>query len=209
MLQGISRGNTYREPTGFELAISTTQFDIGREREASDLSLGALPGVDVALLNVRAHQAIEPDFELRVRIGDATSSNALPESIRKNWQRLGTSGLSLGLFRRLKALAQKPDGWRGAGSRALSASSLRQFLDFWRAVRNQPTEPFLTVAPNGHLYAEWHASWKRHLDLEFTGGDTIFFGLFHGHRTYEGCDSPQELASFLLGRKTNPLNWHM
>jgi hypothetical protein len=134
-------------------------------------------------------------------------STTLPTSLRVNWNSLAISGLSAGLIERLFRLAEKPDGWRGPGSKRLSPASLRNFLGFWASISENAVEPFITLAPNGNLYAEWHASWKRHLDIEFAGNDEVFYGLFHGAHPSEGKDFTAEVVNMMQSRRINPFNW--
>jgi hypothetical protein len=135
------------------------------------------------------------------------SFEVLPPSLRNNWQGLATSGISEAQYARIKKLAHLPDGWRGENSRPLSSKSLHNFLEFWRSVRSDSREPFLTLTPNGHLYAEWHASWKRHLDAEFSDMKGVYFGLFQGSNVLDGRDNAIDLATMLLARRVNPLKW--
>lgn len=135
-----------------------------------------------------------------------SSSNALPASVSVNWGKI--SGLSLPLYRRLVLLAQKADGWRGQGSKRLKSSSIAAFLSFCRATNTDMVEPFLTLSPAGNLFAEWHSSWKRHLDIEFEGDESAYFGLFSGATTViEGKTGTRELAQILLQHPKKPLRW--
>lgn len=135
------------------------------------------------------------------------TAESLPVSIRENWQSFATSGISVQLFTRILDLSTLQDGWRGANSKGLTAGSLRSFLQFWRLVRNDAKEPFTTVAPNGNLYCEWHSSWKRHLDIEFVSGGSVYFGLFHNDQVVEGREKLKSLAAMLRARDKYPLNW--
>ncbi len=163
--------------------------------------------LDPAGNSALAEKAIILSLRSSQKTKNSRSSDAVPESIRDNWQRLATSGLSEGLYSRLQKLANKLDGWRGKGSRRLSAGSLHHFLIFWSLVKENAVEPFVTLAPNGHLYAEWHASWKRHLDVEFTDTGDVFYGLFHGNVIHEGREKVSELVIMLQSRHTNPFKW--
>ena len=157
---------------------------------------------------------IDEDTLTGADLGQVTNINesedktsATPESLRVNWNSLAISRLSTRLSKRLHQLAEKPDGWRGPGSKRLSPTSLRNFLGFWALISENAVEPFITLAPNGNLYAEWHASWKRHLDLEFAGNDEVFYGLFHGGYESEGKDLTTEVANMMQSRRINPFNW--
>ncbi len=134
-------------------------------------------------------------------------TSALPASLSANWNSLAISGLSSELRKRLFQLAEKPDGWRGPGSKCLSPASLRNFLRTWASIAENAVEPFVTLAPNGNLYAEWHASWKRHLDFEFAGNDEVFYGLFHGDYPSEGKDFTVEAVNMMQSRSKNPFLW--
>ena len=138
---------------------------------------------------------------------ESPKTNSLPDSLRDNWNSLGTSCLSDDMYKKISALARKPNHWRGAGSKKLSSQSLSNFLLFWRTIRDKASEPFLTLAPSGNIYAEWHASWRRHLDLEFTPNGKVYFGLFNGGHTVEGKDKLCEVINSMLSRRQNPFRW--
>jgi hypothetical protein len=137
----------------------------------------------------------------------SSTSNTLPAAIRDNWLSLARSGLQPATMNKLIRLARKQDGWKGAGSVGLKTGALRSFLSFWRAISDEAREPFLTVTPAGNLYAEWHASWRRHLDIEFVGNGEVFFGLFHTDEILEGRSRTKPLEELLKSRRGTPLLW--
>jgi hypothetical protein len=134
-------------------------------------------------------------------------TNSIPDSYRDNLYGMRTSKLSESIKRRLLTLANEPDRWRGPGSKRLNSESLRNFLEAWRRIFGKAVEPFLTLAPAGNIYAEWHASWRRHLDLEFAPDGKVYFGLFHSQDTVEGKSDLEDVISSMLARRTNPFRW--
>jgi hypothetical protein len=131
----------------------------------------------------------------------------MPDSLRDNLLGLRTSNLQEQIHSRLWFLANKPDRWRGAGSKRLNSESLRNFLRCWRKIAADAAEPFVTLAPNGNVYAEWHASWRRHLDMEFSSDGKVYFGLCHNGDTVEGKDDLEEVLNAMLARRKNPFRW--
>lgn len=136
-----------------------------------------------------------------------SETESLREAIGNNWSRLAISKLSQQAFSRLEDLAAETDGWNGPNSKALSPMSLRHFLRLWNEIRDEVLEPEFALASNGHLCAEWHSSWKKHLDLEFADDGRVFFGLFDGKSILEGVEKGAELSRMLLARKGQPLKW--
>jgi hypothetical protein len=134
-------------------------------------------------------------------------AEATPLSIVLNWFRLGRAGLSDAAYSRLFAIAARPDGWRGRGSRALSATSLSVFLKFWGAVSHDATEPQFALLPNGNLSAEWFKNSRRHLDLEFADDWMIYCGLFNGDGIWEGKETVENIANVLRATVSKPLRW--
>ena len=92
-------------------------------------------------------------------------TEAQPKAIQDNWHSLAKSGLTDATFSKIEKIATLQNGWRGPGSSKLSPGSLRHFLQLWRMISGDAAEPFLSLTPDGNLYAEWHASWRRHLDV--------------------------------------------
>jgi hypothetical protein len=135
-------------------------------------------------------------------------AEALPSAFVANWTRLGRSKISTRLYVRLSTMARLPIGWGGAASLPLSSGSLRNFLDFWKLVREHAVEPDAALAPSGRLQVEWYRSERRHADLEFGEDARVFFGLFDGPYVQEGVDSAANLAKLLLTRSGAPLRWH-
>ena len=158
----------------------------------------------------RPHVALIDDQILLGQVegeGPPEDSNSLSEAIVQNWTRLAFSGLSGGTYARLRKLASKAPEWRGSGSKPLSGASLRYFLEFWKLVREDASEPELALAPNGNLQVEWHKNWRKHLDLEFSDNGLAYFGLFDGKSILEGVEFGRELADTLMHRSSKPLRW--
>jgi uncharacterized protein YbjT (DUF2867 family) len=135
------------------------------------------------------------------------STSALPVSYRDNAPVLNRSGLSKETSDRIFQLAAKSSGHNEEQARPLDAASLRAFLSFWISISAQAREPILSLAPNGNLVAHWHASWRRHLDLEFDRGNIIYFGLFDNHDVVQGKAVSANLIQTLAGRTNNPFMW--
>jgi hypothetical protein len=133
--------------------------------------------------------------------------NATPLAMALNWNRLARAELSEASYSRLFAIASRPDGWRGRGSKALSAASLSVFLKFWSVVSRDAAEPQFALMPTGHLSAEWFKNRRRHLDLEFADDWMIYFGLFNGDGISEGKETIQNLANILKSTSFKPLLW--
>ena len=112
----------------------------------------------------------------------------LPPAIEENWNRIGLSRLSQESYQKLRRIARKEAGWRGPGSDRLTSESLRGFLDFWKLVRAVAVEPEFAITPAGHIQAEWYKGQRKHVDIEFTGGELAFYGLFDGRSVHEGLE---------------------
>ena len=139
--------------------------------------------------------------------GLSSHTSSLPPAILQNWTRLALSDLSVSSYLRISRLSKKDDGWKGAGSRRLTGSSLRYFIEFWKVVNENAVEPEFTLAPNGRLHVEWHKSWRKHLDIQFDEKGLAHYGLFEGENVHEGTDSIVELSDMLLRRHSQPLKW--
>lgn len=135
------------------------------------------------------------------------STEALPPALEDNWIALALSGLSERAYERIQILARKPEGWRGSSSKPLRSDSLGDFLTFWNIVRPYAKEPEFALTPRGHIQAEWHKSWKRHLELEFVGNGRVFYGLFDKNSVHEGVGGLEELCGILQSRGSKPLRW--
>jgi hypothetical protein len=105
-------------------------------------------------------------------------------------------------------ISRRADGWRGQGSRGLSAEALGAWLDFWSGIYSKAVEPALALTARGTLQVEWFQSSRRHLDLEFATKDKVFFGLFDGKAVYEGVDTAKALLPWLANHRAHPLKWH-
>jgi hypothetical protein len=158
-------------------------------------------------LSVRAPHHSVQSFEFKELFRQHSGLNVLPASLRENWFLLAKSKLSVPSYQRLLHLASKPDGWYGSGSVRLSSKSLRNFLKFWALIQADNREPFISITRDGNLYAEWHKSWKRHLDIEFREDGRGFFGLFDGSEVWEGIGELRDLARALRQRRVSPFRW--
>jgi hypothetical protein len=135
-----------------------------------------------------------------------SDSEALPSSIAAVWGEITQADVSTALFDRLVRLATAKDGWRGAGTLSLRASSVSDFLKFWNLIKTYAVEPDIALAPDGSLHAEWFKSAKEHLDARFVGGK-IVFGLIANKTVLEGADNFAVVAALLLQHPIKPLQW--
>jgi hypothetical protein len=124
-------------------------------------------------------------------------TSLMPVAITENWQRIQTSNLSLGALRRIFEIANLRPGWRGASSAALSASSLKYFLNFWALVRASALEPNITLVPKGRLKALWLKDPSNLLDIQFCEDGSVIYGLFRMGKIHEGVGSPADVHALL------------
>jgi hypothetical protein len=115
--------------------------------------------------------------------------------------------MSVKMYANLVKLARAPDGWAGANSKALSSPALLRFLDFWQLVRDEASEPLLTLAPDGSLVAEWFKSVRQRLDVRYSSRSVIF-GLITPKNILEGAESAETVATILKLHPQKPLSWH-
>lgn len=177
----------------------------------------AIPGKDTTDLDVRgvttgraefvADTGNDNDIENAQALPEAHDTDAQPKAIQDNWHSLATSDLTDATFSKIEKISALPNEWRGPGSSKLSPSSLRRFLQLWKLISGDAAEPFLSLTPNGNLYAEWHASWRRHLDVEFTADGQIYFGFFHNSNVLEGKLKFDDFHAMITGCSQNPFRW--
>lgn len=161
------------------------------------------------LFNVYGAGTGGSSFKIAIVDPESVTSNTMPDAVSANWALYAKAGISIQTYAKLVNLGRKVDGWRGTASKKLSDGSIKTFLDFWKSIHDLAVDPFLTLAPSGNLFAEWHQSWNSHLDIEFADGGIVFFGLFTGKNSVlEGKVSADELANLLRGQKRKPLSWH-
>lgn len=135
------------------------------------------------------------------------STNLLPESITANWTLFADAALPISLASRLLMLANLADGWGEGAGQKLTGLSVTAFLRFWKgASASAPTTPFLTLTYSGHLQAEWHASWRRHLQIEFISTEKTLVGLVEGNDQWTGKASVFG-ALEACNRSGQPLRW--
>jgi hypothetical protein len=142
-----------------------------------------------------------PDDESR-----KASANSVPDSILAVWTRIGSANMSVRMYRDIVRLAMQPSGWRGPGSFALRSSSLKDFLEFWYAVRDEAAEPEVTLAPDGSIHAEWFKSPRERLDVRFAEKKVIF-GLLTSKSILEGAENINLVALILKSHRSQPLKW--
>ncbi len=146
---------------------------------------------------------------LQRRRGDEpgkTSANSVPESILAVWTRIGSANISVRMYRDIVRLAMQPTGWRGPGSLALRSSSLKSFLEFWAAVRDEAAEPEVALAPDGSIHAEWFKSSRERLDVRFAE-QKLVFGLLTSNSILEGAENLNLVALILRSHRSQPLKW--
>lgn len=147
------------------------------------------------------------DSSITLSVEPLTITSVVPESFAANAQLLHRSGISKDALARLFRLAEKQYGWKDPTSQSLKAFSLRAFAMFWMLLPQGSREPFLTLTPNGNLLAQWHASWRRHLDIEFASDEVLYFGLFDHREVIEGKARLSSLVEMLRHRKNSPFSW--
>jgi hypothetical protein len=136
-------------------------------------------------------------------------TETLGAALQANWSEIARSGLSNQSFERLKVIASLSDGWRGRGSRTLSAASLRAFLSFWHLIKLEALEPELMLTPKGTVQAEWHRSHRQFLDVEFrqNGLDANFAIFDRGHVVEATTAIPEAVALIKNYRRGAALRW--
>jgi len=127
------------------------------------------------------------------------AATTVPQALLENWNRLYRAQLPDRVYARVRQLARYEDGWRGFGSKALTAEALRTFLNFWIQIGSHASAPELALTAGGTLQAEWFKSSRRHLDLEFVNDRRIFFGWFDDGNVNEGVYSLGALVQWLKG----------
>jgi hypothetical protein len=110
------------------------------------------------------------------------------------------------MYRDLVRIGMQPPGWRGPGSLGLRPASLRNFLEFWSAIRGGAVEPELALAPDGSLHAEWFKSPRQRLDVRFLDRNLVF-GLFTNNNVLEGTEHHNTVALILKAHQAKPLSW--
>jgi hypothetical protein len=156
-----------------------------------------------------SRQILFGDEKIRTRQAPKAEvvASTVPKAIVANWNRLFSANLPNDVYRRIRLLSRYDNGWRGDGSKALSADALKTFLNFWIQMTGYLANPDLALTARGTLQAEWFRNSRRHLDLEFVDSKKIFFGLFNGENVYEGVDSLEGLSEWLKHHRANPLRW--
>jgi hypothetical protein len=133
-------------------------------------------------------------------------ANSLPQSILSSWSRIAQANMSVRMYGDLVRIAAQQPGWRGLGSRGLRPASLRNFLEFWSAIRDGAAEPELALAPDGTLHAEWFKSQRQRLDVRFLDHQ-VLFGLFANNTILEGAEHRDTVAQILNAHHAKPLSW--
>lgn len=140
--------------------------------------------------------------------GAEQTTDVVPQSLLQNWQLWSETAMSDSLRSRLLVLAGTRDGWSDGAGESLSALSVCAFLRFWRdAKKAKAVDPFLTLTFAGHLQAEWHASWKRHLQIEFVSTEKAKVALLDGEAEWIARDGVYEVLSSICQRRSTPLKW--
>lgn len=163
-------------------------------------SIGSRPSMDIARFTI--------DVPVRGRLARGLGlTSVVPSALRANWLSLQRAKLTASTKTRINQLAQLPDGWRGSGSKCLSAESLRTFLRLWEQVHPPSKEPFITLAPNGQVFLEWHKSWRKHLDVQCFPDDQVIFGLLEGTNEIGGKCDTSALLTLINARGGTALKW--
>jgi hypothetical protein len=135
-----------------------------------------------------------------------SQTNRLPPTILDTWGEINRAPISVRMYGDLVRLASLSAGWRGPGSQALKADSLKAFLKFWALVQPVAKEPEISLAADGTISAEWYESGQKRLDARF-GTNDVIFGLFASNVIVEGLDKPEEVAQLLKLHRSRPLSW--
>ena len=135
----------------------------------------------------------------------------MPDTIVANWRAIYNSSFSDSTYRRLLHLAGMGENWNGADSRPMAPASLKRFLDFWRQVSDQASEPELVLTKSGTLQAEWYKDSTHLLEIDFAldWNETCYFGLFDGRRAIiEGSGKLDDVVQICKAhRKGLALGW--
>jgi hypothetical protein len=135
------------------------------------------------------------------------ASGAIPDLISSNFSYLTNAGLTITLYEAISHLAGRSDGWRGPGSKALQAESLRNFLAFWVSVNDVAAEPAIALSPDGSIHAEWIQSDQKRLDIQFSGRRVLFGMIANNKNVWEGAEDWTILAPMLKAHPIMPLLW--
>ena len=94
---------------------------------------------------------------------------------------------------RVRELAQRPDDWKGPGSRAASQAAKLDAEKFARAhVRNHVATPSVGLDPEGDYSFYWHTRLIE-IDVAVCGDGTYsFFARLQNGQSYEGGELPIE-----------------
>jgi hypothetical protein len=138
--------------------------------------------------------------------GKNSRTEAIPSSILATWGSIARAHMSVKMYANLVQLASAPDHWAGPHSRSLHADAITRFLSFWQLVKDEATEPSLTLAPDGSLLAEWFRSIRQRLDIRFSAR-AVIFGLITPKNILEGAESAETVATILKLHPQKPLSW--
>jgi len=131
-------------------------------------------------------------------------TNVIPDTIRRNWQKLVQAGLTRKTYLYILKLASKNVGWRGQGSCPMKAQSLANFLWLWNKVAEFAQEPEFVLLPHGNLQIEWYKDDRHFVELEFQSNKKIIFGIFDGETIIEGIAHAKEIVPLLRLRDFTP-----
>lgn len=175
--------STREDEKGLPHSLQTRNFDPRRSRVNDINDYFHLP----TLSTTTTCRYVTPEVLEGNSLSDQAQTVTIAPALRANWFELSRSALSGEAFERLRKLADKPNGWRGPKSKALSASSLAKFLKFWFELRDIAAEPELMLTPRGTLQAEWYHSHVHFLEIEFDSRRMVgSFGLIDGRTRLEG-----------------------
>jgi hypothetical protein len=174
----------------------------------SALLLGARPPTPYfGAAPAQYEQTAVPEGKPRITKSDASLTNVVSHSLRSNWARLQNADLPADIDAKIRQLSQLAEGWRGRGSKPLTADSLRTFLDFWGHLPTARKKPFIALSPSGTIFLEWHRTWKKHLDVECANDGTVVFGLIRGETVIEGKAPASEAVATLNAGAVSPFGW--
>jgi hypothetical protein len=132
----------------------------------------------------------------------AFPTGALPSAIASNVGKFARAGVTERMYDNLIRIAFAARGRSGE----LTATSVRDFVEFWSYISDVSVEPEFALSPRGALSAEWFRSQRHRLDLQFIGPKVIF-GLIAPNSILEGAESPATVAAILKNHPSRPLSW--
>jgi hypothetical protein len=91
----------------------------------------------------------------------------------------------------------------------LHSLSLRNFLSFWRLIKDKAHEPEIVLCANGNIQAEWYRNESNALFIEFCDKEKkTIFSFMNEDKQSDGLEDLDNLSRMFLSRKNNiPFFW--